>query len=616
MYIQNPKFFSLVGAALETKPFGGAFLSGPAGTGKSYLPQYLAGKNNAKIFFFQCFPGTREEDLLTKILPSDRTKSGVKLIDGVILQAVKAAKASNLAYLILDEWDKTRPSADSFLLDFLQSGRVNYNGKSIQLAENEKDNLKIFITMNDERELSEPLLRRLPKIDFQHLTPGLVKQALELTHLNHPHLSNAVILYQRCLQAGLSKPATIQELRQLLDAISLLGDNADWDSLVYQFVTKTKENHLLLQQSEEQEINYYDSELEKPSLNPEAYETQDIQDEMIPVETRPQMPRLKEILKINENITSKEVSTEKEINDMLSNAKGIVTLNDNTYNNIARNCDIDKNKIGDTIEVVNDSIVFKKEISLPEIYNYKSLWSEGGEIVIKHDLTIGQLKILLNFNNKIKVVKVDESEILLKHNTFEARFSNKLEIIANLSCSFSDFCHSINLEAQRFGIYDSSYDYLKKEEIKEIKEIKKPILGNLSKLSKIETFEKISSYLLDLHEYFFGSRSGARGYYLQEEPSQFDLSAWQIRKIQLWRVKLYYKIVIMLMGEYDFISYNDAYGDERLILEKNNSGIQFIGFGYHNNSGYRHKSLEGFYAYVSESYLKTCEYIKILTEVK
>jgi hypothetical protein len=145
--------------------------------------------------------------------------------------------------VMLDEWDKTRPSADGFFLDFLQYGRLSIPGMDVEAK---LSNMLIFITANDEREFHEALLRRFPKIDVQPLKPRDVVKALSITHNNHPYMSQMIDLYCRSIAGHLPKPATIQELRQLMDAIDVLGDGADWDTLVYQYVTKTPENHDLL----------------------------------------------------------------------------------------------------------------------------------------------------------------------------------------------------------------------------------------------------------------------------------------------------------------------------------------------------------------------------------
>ena len=248
-YICGLPFAASITSAIQTKPVSGAFLYGPAGTGKSYLPIVLSKTLGVEMFFYQCAPGTREDDLVLKMLPSEVTKSGVEIKKSTVFQAAEASHKKKVM-LVLDEWDKTRPTADGFFLDFLQYGRLSIPGSEINAN---LDNMFIFFTANDEREFHEALLRRFPKIDVNPLNSSLVMSALRLTHDGHPHLGNAIKLYEKAVMSGMSKPATIQEIRQLLDAISFLGKGADWNRLVYQFITKTPENHSLLKDAQSTE---------------------------------------------------------------------------------------------------------------------------------------------------------------------------------------------------------------------------------------------------------------------------------------------------------------------------------------------------------------------------
>ena len=83
-YICSPDFTDKILTAINTKPVSGAFLYGMAGTGKSYLPMILAQVLERQLFVHQCTQGTREEDLLIKIMPSEDTTSGVKIGHGKI----------------------------------------------------------------------------------------------------------------------------------------------------------------------------------------------------------------------------------------------------------------------------------------------------------------------------------------------------------------------------------------------------------------------------------------------------------------------------------------------------------------------------------------------------
>mgnify|MGYP005814734417 CR=1 FL=1 len=253
-YICEERFALGISHAITTKPVGGAFLFGPAGTGKSYLPMMLAEILKRKLFFFQCSPGTREDDLVLKMLPSEETKSGIVIEESVVYESAVQSNEEEVI-LVLDEWDKTRPTADGFFLDFLQYGRLSIPGRSTRAN---LSNMLIFFTSNNERDISEALLRRFPKVDVNPLGVDIVSKALSLTHKGHPHIGNVLSLYHRTLQSGMTKPATIQEIRQLLDAVTSvnsLGAECDWDELVYMYITKTPENHELLRSAQDKDIN-------------------------------------------------------------------------------------------------------------------------------------------------------------------------------------------------------------------------------------------------------------------------------------------------------------------------------------------------------------------------
>lgn len=382
----------LVWAALHNRPTSGAFLFGPAGSGKSYLPQALAKVLGKEIVFCQCFPGTREDDLLVKLIPDDESRSGIKAVDGPILEAAKLSQ-DRAVFLVLDEWDKTRPSADSFLLDFLQSGRIRFNGRSCTAR---LENLVVWITANDERELSEPLLRRLPLIRFDHLPASLVREALGMSHPGHPYTEAALALYQRCLMAGLPKPATIQELRQLLDAANLLGDRADWDSLVFTFVTKTRENHILLKSVEDAPLNEAkggQDGTENAVLDPGAYTLpEEDYSKPEPAPVAPKMPPVRNIVSVADKPAADEALPD------LSTSGGAVSLSDTAYDAVVRMADNptdDPKQIGDVGKVVGDWIVLSKPIPLADVRQILPLIGKPGSVVLTETgITIEDIKYL------------------------------------------------------------------------------------------------------------------------------------------------------------------------------------------------------------------------------
>jgi MoxR-like ATPase len=430
-YICDLSFSAAVKAALHTFPVAGAVLTGPIGTGKSYLPEVLCSILKTDYFFYQCFPGTREEDLLVKMLPSENTISGIKLHDGVILQAVQATLRNDdgrRVLLVLDEWDKTRPSADSFLLDFLQTGRINFSGRIFTA---DLSRLIVFLTVNIERELSEPLIRRLPKIEFKPLTPSAVHRALLLTHKDHPYLYNAIILYERCLLANLPKPATIQELRQFLDAITTLGDGTDWDALVYQFVTKTDEAHELLRQVENEPVQW--RQRARLRLDANAYDVR--QKALAPDDETLQslaMPRLAQIHGFDELIDVPAKTPD------MTGTTGILEMNQKAYSEIVRLVEkpgAKPDNLGNWAQVTPERmILLKNKLLLRDVQMLNGLWGQNGEVLLTEPRAGWQDVKALQDWAPILIVKFSKDAILAKMEGIDLRWTPKkgAEIIVHL----------------------------------------------------------------------------------------------------------------------------------------------------------------------------------------
>lgn len=434
-YICDRTFSASVAAALGTTPVSGAFLFGPTGTGKTFLPDVVAGILESDYHFYQCFPGTREEDLLVKMLPSERTVSGVELHEGVILEAISATnsappdgKNGDKVVLVLDEWDKTRPSADAFLLDFLQTGRVTFNGRRYQAN---LSRLVVFLTMNDERDMSEPLLRRLPKIDFRPLEPSLVRKALKLTHAEHPYLENAMVLYRNSLTAQLPKPVTIQELRQFLDAITTLGEEADWDNLVYQFVTKTEEAHALLRNVENRKLRWHNlrrDRLDAGAYIPDADSLMETPDE----EAEQVMPKLRDIWGFND---VKEAGGKEEAD--LAGSYGVLENSPSAYNELVRMIDgplEDPGRLGDLASVNGGYLSFRRPLPLHRVNQLESFWGLKGEILLIEELaTWEDVKALQDWGS-MKIVRFASDEILGKAEGIDLRWTPEIgaEIIVDL----------------------------------------------------------------------------------------------------------------------------------------------------------------------------------------
>ena len=192
----------------------GILLRGPAGTGKTQLTWLVSKYLSAEYVFFQCSFGTSEDDLLYKYIPSEETKSGIRITLGPIPRALVASK-SRKTVLVLDEFDKTRPSADALLLDLLQNCRTSlYIDESETVVQGNPENLVVFLTSNDMREFSEPLLRRVITINLPLLDTRTVYNMLSKRFSKEISVLLTQI-YDDTVKAGLRKVATIQELMQL-----------------------------------------------------------------------------------------------------------------------------------------------------------------------------------------------------------------------------------------------------------------------------------------------------------------------------------------------------------------------------------------------------------------
>jgi hypothetical protein len=448
-YRASPELVNQMRAALAAAPCGGCFLSGPAGAGKTFLAEAVARVQTRDTFFFQAFPGCRKEELYQTILPDASQPSGFRTQAGVLPLAAQASQAGPTA-LILDEWDKTHPSTDAFLLDFLQNGRVTIPGAECQA---EQKHLAVFITLNDERELSEPLLRRLPMIELRQPSPALVAQALGDTHSGHPHLPAAVALYQRSLLVRLAKPVTIQELRQLLSAISLLDGQADWNRLVFQFVTKGWDDHELLKSAEILPLgdNLQGLNRERPVLDVAKYEPTRVAGGR-GEDAAPEMPHIQR--NWLDNMPSRPVSADP------AEIFGVVRRSESGYDGVARALlarkpapgmptepsDLRIAQVGDTEIIVFQALNFEN----PQEWGL--ILRDGGELLLeaRHEGEISP-QMLLDFKagslsqapddpERCRIYSVSEAEMLMRYRTLKIRWTPRaLEVVTRDYASTREF---------------------------------------------------------------------------------------------------------------------------------------------------------------------------------
>lgn len=183
-------------------------LEGPAGAGKTYLTREVANALGAEYEFFQAYPGVRFSDLTYDYVPAEDTRSGIRLAEGVLVKAARKSK-HGLVVLVLDEYDKTLASSDSYLLDYLQNGRVYF---ADELVVANVSNLIVFLTSNGAREFSEPLLRRVVRIKMSHVPADRMRKLLSEKFDDAAIINVLVKVYEKTVALNLRKPATLPEL--------------------------------------------------------------------------------------------------------------------------------------------------------------------------------------------------------------------------------------------------------------------------------------------------------------------------------------------------------------------------------------------------------------------
>ena len=183
---------------------------GAPGTGKTFAAEEIAAEIEAELLVIQVTSGTRIEDLRYQALPDSVATSGIVLKPGILTKALKMSQEQKVLVL-LDVWDKTPSSMDASLLMFLQNARIEYEGETIT---GKKENLIVILTSNFGRELTEPLMRRVAKIEFPLMSWEFVKEEISKTVANKDLINFLVEVYKVSLEKDLRKPSSLQELKE------------------------------------------------------------------------------------------------------------------------------------------------------------------------------------------------------------------------------------------------------------------------------------------------------------------------------------------------------------------------------------------------------------------
>ena len=215
-------------------------LEGPPGAGKSFYVETY--KKVLQEFFdedvelveYQCDSTTGKSDLYEEIdvaqaISGDSEKV---IIEGKLLEAIRLANEGKKVILFLDEFEKSRRETDAFMFGFEQSGKVITTHKGeIEVRPEFRKILQLILCKNDERELSDPLLRRNRIIRLELMTPENFATAINmnLSNLDEDIRNIVILLYQKIYENRemfVKVPSCSEGMLAVQDACDLLEENA------------------------------------------------------------------------------------------------------------------------------------------------------------------------------------------------------------------------------------------------------------------------------------------------------------------------------------------------------------------------------------------------------
>ena len=387
--------------ALLSNPPVAIMLRGRAGVGKTAMTKLIAEYLNAEYLFFQCFPGSTEDDLIFKILPCEKTASGLKITEGILAEALRLSHKKKVVVTI-DEFDKTRPSADAFLLDFLQNYRISLRNGNEKIIQGNAKNIIVFLTSNDEREFSEPLLRRVITIDLPTLPASEIKKILS-KEFNEETVLLLTQIYLDTINAQLTKIATIQELRTLGKLIEE-HEGIDFSEAVRSIIIKNEEDWTKYTEY----IKYRDvkyEEFEETEDIVEHYEKIDI--DIKEEETKERQPRMPIVRRRDKEVKGIKVDDEKTVSALIDD-------NDfSTYTTLAKNYEAtdDANKISDYTVINSDGkrmIIKEHPLRVRDFFEFnndmKSLLKKG-EWYFEDEVNVNVKKFMKKWINEATKIK-------------------------------------------------------------------------------------------------------------------------------------------------------------------------------------------------------------------
>lgn len=210
-------------------------LEGTPGSGKTFyaetyqkvLSEILG--EDVEMIDFQCDATTGKAELNEEIRVASAITGDADnvIIEGKLVQAIKAVNEGKHVILFLDEFEKAREDTDTYLYQFLQKGKINtVQLGDLEIDEDKKKNLQVILCKNYFRlHLSEPLERRLK---FMRLEPMKPEVFLEVAKQRIPECDQALVSMVSIFYDEMYKNRElfkrIPSCSELLDAINDAND--------------------------------------------------------------------------------------------------------------------------------------------------------------------------------------------------------------------------------------------------------------------------------------------------------------------------------------------------------------------------------------------------------
>jgi MoxR-like ATPase len=153
-------------------------LEGEPGVGKTHFANEFSKWWGAETVFCQCYPSFNEDKFLfsydaatlVDAVSARGTSNGLDALrQGYLTKALNKSRQGRVV-LVIDEFDKSLPMCDPFLLDFLQNCRLN--DPILGEVKGVKENLVVICTSNGNRAFEDALGRRWVRIPLKFPEKG------------------------------------------------------------------------------------------------------------------------------------------------------------------------------------------------------------------------------------------------------------------------------------------------------------------------------------------------------------------------------------------------------------------------------------------------------------